>query len=299
MLANIHLNDGISLDPELAVAVEKLALKHPSWVFRNNAEAATDKPSDYGSKRWHDRSISEGSLSSSPDKKYVRHVAVLQNGLAAGQILVDRNYSHRTTQNWHYIVRSPRIDNGRKGSQITTRDAGVAARAASKNFAAPTIIEMLVKAVDEGHTGLIATLRDLERPIERAQYCPDAATMQIALYNLLKGVPFDERDLREKLLSDRYEQALANYELARCMRLVPMIGIIAFRGQYVYLTHGDPIPWSETDALKRELSTTPFEDLPPNWQDKIAVLQLMKDSELVLDIGYRHNESTFLIAATP
>lgn len=294
MLANIHLNDGITLDPDLAVVVEKLALKHPSWVFKNNA-VPEDNPSEYSSKahsRWYQNPVAGGE---GTGKRYVRSITVLQDGLHAGQITVDRDYSRRSSQGWKYDVRSPRIDNGRKGHVLSTRDAGVATRAASRNFAAPSVVEMLVRATEGARMGLGSTLRDLERPIDRGQFCPNVEVMQIALYKLLKGIPFDERGLRESLLSDKYEAALANYELAHAMRVHPMRGLIAFRGQYVYLKDGDPNPWHEGDAVKMEATAATFEELPQSWQDKIAVLQLMKDSELVLDVGYRHNESTFLI----
>lgn len=298
MLSNIHLNDGISLDPDLAVVVEKLALKHPSWVFKNSA-VPHDNPTEYSSnhvKRWYENRVDQG-VEHKTGKRYVRTVAVLQDGLAAGRITIDRDYNRRATQNWQYVIYSPRINNGRKGDRLTTRDAGVAVRTASKHFLAPSLGEMLGKAVGEARFSLDSTLRDLERPIDRGQYCPSIETMQLALYNLLKGVPFDERDVREKMLSDKYEAALANYELAKQMRAhVPtMRGIIAFRGQYVFTRDGDPQPYDQQEMEKAAVSTAAFEELPTAWQEKLAVLQLMKDSELVLDVGFRQNEFTFLI----
>lgn len=300
MLANIHLNDGISLDPDLAVVVEKLALKHPSWVFKNSA-VSHDNPTEHSSnhvKRWYENRVDQG-VEHKTGKRYVRTVAVLQDGLAAGRITVDRDYNRRATQNWLYIIYSPRINNGRKGDRLTTRDAGVAVRTASKHFLAPSLGEMLGKAVGEARSSLDSTLRDLERPIDRGQYCPSIETMQLALYNLLKGVPFDERDVREKMLSDKYEAALANYELAKQMRAhAPTLrGIIAFRGQYVFTRDGDPQPYDQQEMEKAAVSTAAFEELPTAWQEKLAVLQLMKDSELVLDVGFRQNEFTFLIVS--
>lgn len=299
MLANIHLNDGISLDPDLAVVVEKLALKHPSWVFKNSA-VPHDNPTEYSSKhtsRWYQNRVDRDWGGDESGKRYVRTVVVLQDGLAAGRITVDRDYNRRATQNWQYEIHSQRIDNGRKGNKLTTRDAGVAVRTASKHFLAPSLGEMLAKAVTAARVSLDGTLRDLERPIDRGQYCPSIETMQIALYNLLRGVPFDDRDIREKMLSDKYEAALANYELAKQMRThVPtMRGIIAFRGQYVFTRDGDPQPFDAQEMEKAAVGTATFEELPTAWQEKLAVLQLMKDSELVLDVGYRENESTFLI----
>jgi len=38
-----------------------------------------------------------------------------------------------------------------------------------------------------------------------------------------------------------------------------------------------------------------YEQLPQAWQDKIAVLQLLQDSELARDIGYRYSRHSFVI----
>lgn len=286
MLANIKLNPGITLDPQLALVVEKLALKHPTWVFRSRAveaDPATGKPAVgtwykpvYGSE-----DIVNGA--------YTRDITVVQDNLVAGKISVDRSYSRRSDQGWHYVLNSTRINNGRKGHQLTTRDAAVAIRTASRTFLAPSLTEMAATAIDHASSALQATFRDLERPIERGQYCPSTTCMQIALYKLLKGIPFDERELRDKLLSDKYEEALANYELAQEMRLAKMKGVIAFRGQYAYLLDTASIDEAAVATAR------PFEELPPSWQEKIAVLQLMRDNELVLNVGYRQNESTFMI----
>jgi hypothetical protein len=284
MLANIKLNPGVTLDPLLAPVVEKLALKHPGWVFRSGTVAddpATGKQSSGG----YYKSL-DGDRT---DAFFTRTVTVLQDGLLAGRLSVDRSYSTRSHQEWHFVVKSARINNGRKGDTVNTRDAAVAVRTVSRMFLAPSLVEMVNTATLAAHGGYRDSLRDLERPIERGQYSPSVTYMQIALYKMLKGIPFDERELRDKLLSDKYEEALANFELAQHMRvLTKMKGVIAFRGQYAYLT-------TEIDTDAPAAEAKPFEELPQSWQDKIAVLQLMQDNEVVLDVGFRLNESTFLI----
>jgi hypothetical protein len=303
MLANIHLNPGIVLDPSLTEVVEKLALKHPSWVFRSISKVDGAAYSGYES---HLRDVAHNA-ERTDGSKYTRFVTVLQDDLNAGSIHVDRAYSRRSDQNWRYEIRSPRIENGRNGNTIQTRDAAVAVRAASRNFLAPSLPEMLHKAVDAARDSLNNTLRDLARPLERGQFSPPLATMQISLYNLLKGVPFDERAIRDAFLRNNFEEALANFELAQQMQVQPVRGVIVFRGNYVYLnrtmtqvaegkpTGSDPAPYDKDEVIKGEVHTRAFEELPQAWQDKIAVLQLMKDTELVLNVGYRFNESTFLI----
>lgn len=290
MFANIHLNDGIELDPQLAVLVEKLALKHPSWVFRSDATVDRERTSGKYNSRWYSHPIDGGAPD--VDKHYVRLVNVLQDGLAAGTIEVEISYRRRSPQRWTYELHSPRIQNGRKGDSITTCDVNTAARTVTKYFEAPSLKEMLTKAGDRAKMNLEGSFRDLERPLDRGQYCPGLVHMQVALYNLLKGVPFDERYVREKLLTEAFETALANHELATRMRAMTYRRIIAFRGQYVFFRDAA----EDSDTAQPELTVAPFEELPLPWQDKLAVLQLMRDSELVLDVGYRADESTFLIA---
>jgi hypothetical protein len=301
MLANIHLNPGIQLDPKLAEVVEKLALKHPSWTFQSKAVIGGTAYSDNES---YHRCIAGGEALPE-DTRYTRGVNVLQDGIFAGRIFVNQNYARRSDQNWHYVLRSQRIDNGRKGNMQSTRDPSTAVRTASRYFLAQSLLEMLYEAMHGARDSLQNTMRDLTRPIERAQYAPSGATMQIALYNLLKGVPFHEDEIRTAFLSERFETALANFELAHRMSAHTLKGVMMFRGHYVYLhrtwseTTGGPAPthpFDEKDEVtKGEVRSCSFEELPQAWQDKIAVLQLMKDTELVLDVGYRFNESTFLI----
>jgi len=40
-----------------------------------------------------------------------------------------------------------------------------------------------------------------------------------------------------------------------------------------------------------------FDLLPVAWQERIAVLQLMEDHEVVRDVGYRYNATHFFILA--
>ncbi len=301
MLANIQLNPGIQLDPELAKVVEKLALKHPTWVFKSNAVIGGRS---YNNDESFHRSIA-GGAALPEDTRYTRMINVLQDGVHAGSIHLTQNYARRSNQNWQYVLRSQRIDNGRKGNSQATRDPDVAVRTASRHFIAQSLPEMLYEAMAGARSSLHETLRDLSRPIERAQYAPSAATMQVAIYNLLKGIPFHEDEIRTAFLSEKFETALANFELSRHMAVQPMRGVMAFRGQYVYLhrtyseTVGAPRPPQyydeKNEVVRGEVRTCSFEELPRPWQDKLAVLQLMTDTELVLDVGYRLNESTFLI----
>jgi hypothetical protein len=41
-----------------------------------------------------------------------------------------------------------------------------------------------------------------------------------------------------------------------------------------------------------------FDELPESMQNAISVLQLMEDGEVVDDVGYRHDDTHFLIVET-
>jgi hypothetical protein len=48
-------------------------------------------------------------------------------------------------------------------------------------------------------------------------------------------------------------------------------------------------------SLEGETAFKSFDELPEYMQNSIGVLQLMEDGELVDDVGYRLNDTNFLI----
>jgi hypothetical protein len=63
---------------------------------------------------------------------------------------------------------------------------------------------------------------------------------------------------------------------------------------YAFFTDNELLE-SQSKAEKSEPQLVPFEALPLEWQNRLAVLQLMEDNEVVKDVGYRVDADKFLI----
>ena len=97
------------------------------------------------------------------------------------------------------------------------------------------------------------------------------------------------------MLTDAYDKAMQEYNLAEeTMTLEKYLTpIVVSSGNYMYrLTDGHH---RLTSFVEGPVVCTTFENLPPKWQDKVAVLQLMEDRELVRGVGYRADEANFLL----
>ena len=49
------------------------------------------------------------------------------------------------------------------------------------------------------------------------------------------------------------------------------------------------------DKQSDNLAAMEFDQLSEAWQNRLAVLQLMQDEEIVRDVGYRYNDTNFYI----
>jgi hypothetical protein len=102
---------------------------------------------------------------------------------------------------------------------------------------------------------------------------------------------------RATVMNAKYENALSEYMLAQHMRHHPD-GVIPIclmpEGLYAFFTGGELLGPKEK-ADKADVQLVPFEALPELWQDRLAVLQLLSDREMVKDVGYRLNDLNFLI----
>ena len=95
------------------------------------------------------------------------------------------------------------------------------------------------------------------------------------------------KQIIETFDSEQFEKAMGEYELATDFEMLRgdnKTTIIAEKdGQYIFRDEHDVIM-----ALE-------YASLPQTWQERIAVLQLMEDNELVRDVGYRYNDKHFMI----
>jgi hypothetical protein len=94
--------------------------------------------------------------------------------------------------------------------------------------------------------------------------------------------------LLKQLRSSEYETMIANYELGRQLEGQvddeSVLDVVIHDGMFVV-----------SEPTKNEHRRMTYEEMPIPWQERIAVLQLITDGELVRDTGYRMNETHFRI----
>lgn len=295
-IANLQIPEDLILDPMLADLVKQLSMDKPNWFFRERKKRS-------GRAHFKNSLASRGLADAPEGKSYLREVDVIQDGRSAGVVYVEIEYRYRGENRLNYVVCSDRIDNGRKGNVMRTTKLDVAVRNAKKHFDPPKTGELLWDAAQAAHDSRDRVINELSSALRhhRMSGTTSALRMQEFVRATLSGQPVDkqlESELREELFSSKYEETLANYMLADAMRKYAYVTISLIDGDYHMFGDGEMVGSREA-AAKATMWCGSFEQLPRELQDKIAVLQLMLDRELVLDVGFKYNDSTFLIAMKP
>jgi hypothetical protein len=108
---------------------------------------------------------------------------------------------------------------------------------------------------------------------------------------MANNLPFDNKELiavHDKLKSQEYGEAIDKYLLAMEVSRADKMAVVDVGGRFAYKTMVE----GESDV---QLVTKEYEELSQNMQDKIAVLQLMQDNEMVRNVGFRAKAGVFLI----
>ena len=289
-LVNIQIPDKRMLDPFLETLVRKLALDRPQLIF------SWKKPSD-NSSPWPlvNQKDAEGNVIKAPDGfEYLRAINVVEQGERLGRILVNLRYGGRTTTPV-YQIESWRIKSSRGHHNATTTEKfDIAVRKAKKNFVRMNHDETMGKAEDAIRTGIYGTLRELREPIYRTSLVKDTVGLQKYVFCKVRGLPIPDEirtTVETVFASEKYEEHMSRYELANEIEVHQsadnMVYVVNQGGLYLCKAQGDI-----TDIM-----TLDFDSLPVAWQERIAVLQLMEDHEVVRDVGYRYNATHFFIIA--
>jgi len=285
-LANIQLPDKRMLDPFLAKLVNKLALDHPQWTF--SWKKANENNSIWPLVTQKD---AEGNSTKAPDDyQYLRAINVMEQGERLGRIWVNLRYGRSTAA--VYQIESWRIETQRGARNATsTEKLDIAVRKAKKNFVRMNHDEMMSKAEESIRIGIYTTMRELREPIYRTSLVKDTVALQKYVFCLVRGLPLPDeiRTAIEPIFaSEKYEEHMAKYELANEMddqqQANNMVYVVNHGGLYLC-------------KAQLDIMTLDFDSLPVAWQERIAVLQLMEDHEIVRDVGYRHNSTHFFIIA--
>lgn len=283
--ANIQLPSNLALDPFLAELVDKLALDMPAFTFTTKGMSKQDINYNTSKSSIQDRNIvpPEGA-------EFLRMVRAYKGAEYLGSLSIDTRYSRVGPTEKIYCIKSWRIDNqrGSANTSSTTKLMG-AVRIVKKTFLPMIATEIIEKASGEIGTAFAGTLRDLSRPIYHNDMIPSTTVIQRYLYLLLRGeeIPDDvDKLIRRDFLSEKYEKAMLEHMLAEKMSPKQYAVVVQYNNAYLI---------KRFHADSHAVEYKPFEELPEKAQSALAVLQLMEDSELVDDVGYRFNDRNFYI----
>jgi hypothetical protein len=284
--ANIQLPDNRILDPMLDELVRKLALDNSNWIFSWKRHDQWNYNNAMGNKR-----NADGDLITAPDgKQFLRRVNVIAGGEQLGTISVSHRYGRKNTDT--YDIESWRIEKQRGSRHVTsTEKLDIAVRKIKKLFVKMDYAEIMNKADTAIRTGMYTSLRELKNPIDRSSLIKDEVMLQKYVFCEVRGLPMPDsikRPIRELFESPKYEEHMSQYELAVETELMfsrgQMTSVAVHNGLYLY-----------KDANTDELHAVEFDQMSEAWQNRIAVLQLMADHEVVRDVGYRYNDTNFYI----
>lgn len=292
-IANLQLPYDLRLDPMLEEMLKQLSMDKPNWFFRPHKERA-------GVINKSTRAVRDRGATAPEGTYFINKVDVVQDGRVAGVIWVEEEYRYRSDNRYNYVVNSTRINNGRKGNTMKSTKMDVSIRNAKKYFEPLKTGEMLYAMADDVQNSFDNTCSSLFGALRHHTMSgtTQAIRMQLFIRDVLSGnAPRKdtEASLREELFCSKYEEALSQYMLAGSMakRKYQLVGLID--GDYCTFAEDAKVSCKE-EAAKAPVWCGSFEQLPDNIQNKLAVLQLMENRELVLDVGYRHNEFAFLVA---
>jgi hypothetical protein len=190
-----------------------------------------------------------------------------------------------------YEIKSWRIETFRGGQNTTrTEKLDIAARKVKKSFVRMDNTEFLTKAIDAVESNLRNTLHTLRKNIYDRRLVKDIVYLQKWAYCVVRNLPVPDeinKQIKETFDSDQFEKAMGEYELATDFGTLfdnkKTVVVAEKDGHYVFRDEHDVI------------MTVEYANLPQAWQERIAVLQLMQDEELVRDVGYRYNDRNFMI----
>jgi len=283
---NIRMTDPkVLVDPRLKALIDKLVMLNPKLVFvqpKQVSEFEYDVSFNF--------SKAKEKYKAPDDCKYIRTMSVYEDNEKVGVVGVDQD--SRGDEGFIYTVSNWRIDKARgRRNTTTTKKIDVAVRECKKTFKKRNILELFDKGNDDAISACNRASRDLTSPISGSQLLRNSTSVQLVAYCMANNLPFDNKELIDthgKLKSQEYGEAVDKYLLAMEISRADKMAVIDVGGRFAYRTMLE----GESDV---QLVTKEYEELSQNMQDKIAVLQLMQDNEMVRNVGFRAKAGVFLI----
>jgi hypothetical protein len=275
----------VLIDPKLKVLVDKLIMLNPKFVF-----AQPKQVSEFEFDVAFNYSMPKEKYKAPEDCKYIRTMSVYEDNEKVGVVGVDQD--GRSDTGYIYTVSNWRIDKSRgRRNTTTTKKIDVAVRECKKTFKKRNILELYEKGQDDATTACNRAIRDLTNPITNSQLLRNSTGIQLVAYCMANNLPFDNKELitlHDKLKSEEYGEAVDKYLLAMEVSRANKMAVIDVGGRFAYKAMVEEQP----DV---QLITKEYEELSQSMQDKIAVLQLMQDNEMVRNVGFRAKAGMFLI----
>ena len=281
---NIRLPSDTILDPLLVPLLDKLALDKPKWTFKA-------KPTNkHGRHRYNDPVFEGDKLTAS--LKYTREVDVFENDEELGTIGVEWAHRRGVAQRYVWFVESWRIDRQRGSANTkTSMKMDIIVREAKKIFKPKGMSELMGIARPKLSSAWHYAIRDLTAPFDRLQGIKSQTDLQLYAFCIANNRDFDMTKfthLLKQLRSSEYETMIANYELGMALQdLADKDNVLDVVIQDNTFVVSEP---KEVDPRRMT-----YEEMPIPWQERIAVLQLITDGELVRDTGFRLDERHFRI----
>ena len=283
---NIRMtSEKVLIDPHLKVLVDRLIMLNPKLVF-----AQPKQVSEFEYDASFNYSKPKEKYKAPDDCKYIRTMSVYEDNEKVGVVGVDQD--GRSDTGYIYTVSNWRIDKSRgRRNTTTTKKIDVAIRECKKTFKKRNILELYEKGQDDATTACNRAIRDLTNPITNSQLLRNSTGIQLVAYCMANNLPFDNKELitlHDKLKSEEYGEAVDKYLLAMEVSRANKMAVVDVGGRFAYKAMVEEQP----DV---QLITKEYEELSQSMQDKIAVLQLMQDNEMVRNVGFRAKAGMFLI----
>lgn len=289
---HIRVPESHEIDPMLMELVNKLSMEKPDWVFDCMYSASYLNVNTYNV-------AVKRSFNVEDDKSYLRKVTVKdRENQTLGTLKVDRETWGRFANSGKphiFIVESWRI-NKERGNRHQTKTTNIdsAVREAKKHFFAKTRKELLTDVTSEVKRGFNDAVYSLSRTFTRMCHEVDSVTWAHTVLNMRNNLPLDpveERRVNDLLMHEKFDSNRRDYLLSEAMQKHNtnnnMIVVAEQDGQFM--------SWGDTS--EGFVVTLSFDELPTKIQERIGVLQLMENNEIVLDVGYRLDQGSYYVVA--
>ena len=164
-------------------------------------------------------------------------------------------------------------------------------REAKKIFKPKGVTELMATAKPRIGSAWYSAVRELTAPFERLQGIKSNTDLQLYAFCLANNRDVDMtkfKHLLHQLRSPEFETMIGEYELGKQMEDQVtndnVLDVVIHDGAFVVAEPNNDVPRRMT-----------YEEMPIPWQERIAVLQLVSDGELVRNTGYRVHETWYRI----